>query len=47
MAYYMGQEPDLRERVIQYAWLDHAPLPWQVKAVWAHHRYVVARVRGA
>jgi len=44
MAYYMGQEPDLRERVLKYAWLDRAPLPWQGKAVWAHHRYVLARV---
>ncbi len=47
MAHYMGQEPDLRERVIRYAWLDHAPLPWQVKAVWAHHRYILARIPGA
>jgi hypothetical protein len=45
MAYYMGQEPDLRDRVIKYAWLDHAPLPWQVKAVWAHHRYLLGRVK--
>ncbi len=45
MAYYMGQEPDLRERVMKYAWLDHAPLPWQIKAVWAHHRYLVGRKR--
>lgn len=45
MAYYMGQEPDLRERVIKYAWLDHAPLPWQIKAVWAHHRYLLGRVK--
>lgn len=26
------------------AWLDHAPLPWQVKSIWAHHRYLVGRV---
>lgn len=45
MAYYMGEEPDLRERVMKYAWLDHAPLPWQVKSVWAHHRYLLGRVR--
>ena len=45
MAYYLGQEPDLYDRVIRYAWLDHAPLPWQVKAVWAHHRYLLGRVR--
>jgi hypothetical protein len=44
MAYYLGQEPDLYERVIRYAWLDHAPLPWQVKAIWAHHRYLLGRV---
>jgi SAM-dependent methyltransferase len=41
MAYYLGQQPDLYQRVMKYAWLDHAPLPWQVKLVWAHHRYVL------
>jgi SAM-dependent methyltransferase len=46
MAYYTGGQPDLRERVMKYAWLDHAPLPWQVKAIWAHHRYLVGRVVG-
>jgi hypothetical protein len=45
MAYYLGQEPELYDRVIRYAWLDHAPLPWQMKAVWAHHRYLLGRVR--
>ena len=45
MAYYLGQEPDLYDRVIKYAWLDHAPLPWQVKAVWAHHRYLLGKVK--
>jgi hypothetical protein len=42
MAYYLGQQPDLYERVMRYAWLDRAPIPWRIKAVWAHHRYVVA-----
>jgi hypothetical protein len=41
MAYYLGQQPDLYDRVMRYAWLDRAPIPWQIKAVWAHHRYVV------
>jgi hypothetical protein len=45
MAYYMGQEPELRQRVMKYAWLDHAPLPWQVKSIWAHHRYLLGRVK--
>ncbi len=44
MAYYLGQEPDLYDRVIKYAWLDHARLPWQLKAIWAHHRYLLGRV---
>ena len=41
MAYYLGQQPDLYERVMRYAWLDRARFPWRIKAVWAHHRYVV------
>ncbi len=41
MAYYTGQEPDLRDRVMRFAWLERAPLPWQVKAIWAHHRYLI------
>jgi hypothetical protein len=45
MAHYLGEQPDLYDRVIRYAWLDHAPLPWQMKAVWAHHRYLLCRVR--
>ncbi|HMQ53148.1 MAG TPA: class I SAM-dependent methyltransferase [Anaerolineae bacterium] len=44
MAYYLGQEPDLRERVMKYAWLDHAPVPWQLKTIWAHHRYVLGYI---
>jgi len=47
MAYYLGQQPDLRDRVIKYAWLDHAPLPWRIKAVWAHHRWLLGVVDGA
>lgn len=42
MDYYTGKNPGLRERVMRYAFLERLPLPWQVKAVWAHHRYVVA-----
>jgi hypothetical protein len=46
MAFYLGQEPDLYDRVMRYAWLDRAPIPWRIKAVWAHHRYVVG-VKGS
>jgi SAM-dependent methyltransferase len=44
MAYYLGEQPDLRERVMKYAWLDRVSLPWQLKTIWAHHRYVLGRV---
>lgn len=47
MAYYLGQQPDLYERVMRYAWLDRAPIPWRLKAVWAHHRYVVGEKTAA
>jgi hypothetical protein len=43
MAYYLGQQPDLYDQVMRYAWLDRSRLPWQVKSVWAHHRYLLAR----
>jgi hypothetical protein len=46
MAYYLGQQPDLYDRVMRYAWLDRAPVPWRIKAVWAHHRYVVGVKEG-
>jgi len=46
MAYYLGQEPDLYDRVMKHAWIDHAPIPWQLKTIWAHHRYVLGTVRG-
>jgi SAM-dependent methyltransferase len=44
MDYYLGRQPDLRERVMRYAFLDRAPLPWPIKAIWAHHRYIVGEV---
>ena len=44
MAYYLGQQPDLRERVMKYAWLDRAPIPWQLKTIWAHHRYILGEI---
>jgi SAM-dependent methyltransferase len=42
MDYYSGKNPGLHDKVMRYAFLERLPLPWQVKAVWAHHRYVVA-----
>lgn len=44
MAYYLGEQPELRDRVMKYAWFDHAPVPWQLKTIWAHHRYILGHV---
>jgi len=41
MAYYLGEQPELYDQVMKYAWLDRVRLPWQIKAVWAHHRYLL------
>lgn len=44
MAYYLGQQPDLYDQVMKHAWIDHAPIPWQLKTIWAHHRYALGVV---
>ncbi len=45
MDYYLGHRPELRAQIDKFTWLEHAPLPWQIKAVWAHHLYVLAKVK--
>ncbi len=45
MDYYLGKKPELKGQMDRYAFLERAPLPWQIKSIWAHHRYCVARVR--
>jgi hypothetical protein len=45
MDYYLGKQPDLYNRVMKYAWLERLPLPWRLKQVWAHHRWVLGRVK--
>ncbi len=47
MDYYLGRRPELKARIDRYTFLEHAPLPWQIKAIWAHHRYVLGKVREA
>ncbi len=44
MDYYLGRRPELKARIDRYTFLEHAPLPWQIKAIWAHHRYVLGQV---
>ena len=41
MAYYRGEQPDLKAQMDRYAVLERLPIPWQMKLVWAHHRYLL------
>jgi len=44
MDYYLGKRPELRQQIERYAFLDRAQWPWQIKALWAHHRYLLGGV---
>ena len=43
MEYYLGRQPDLYQQVMKHAWLERLGLPWQLKQVWAHHRWILGR----
>jgi hypothetical protein len=45
MDYYLGRDYDLYERVMKYAWLERWRLPWQIKQVWSHHRWLLGEKR--
>ncbi|MBI5303284.1 MAG: class I SAM-dependent methyltransferase [Chloroflexi bacterium] len=45
MDYYLGRRPELKAMIDRYTFLERAPIPWQIKAIWAHHRYVLGQVR--
>lgn len=38
--YYAGKDPSLKARVMRYAFLE-TTLPRPLKAIWAHHRFVL------
>jgi SAM-dependent methyltransferase len=41
MDYYLGKRPELKTMMERYTFLERLPLPWQLKTIWAHHRYVL------
>ncbi len=45
MDYYLGKRPELKEIVNGYAFLERIPLPWRLKVIWAHHRYLLGTKR--
>lgn len=45
MDYYLGKDHELHERVMKYAWLERLQLPWKIKQVWSHHRWLLGQKR--
>ena len=45
MDYYLGHRPELKAQIDKYTFIEHAPIPWQIKAIWAHHRYAMGKVK--
>ena len=45
MDYYLGHRPELKAQIDKYTFIEHAPIPWQIKAIWAHHRYALGKVK--
>jgi SAM-dependent methyltransferase len=45
MDYYKGKRSELRTIVDRYSFLERMPLPWRLKVIWAHHRYVLGSKR--
>jgi SAM-dependent methyltransferase len=43
MDYYLGNDYSLYPRVMKYARLEKWRLPWQLKQVWSHHRWVLGK----
>jgi SAM-dependent methyltransferase len=47
MDYYLGRRPELKAMIDKYTFIENAPLPWQIKAIWAHHRYALGQVKNS
>ncbi len=45
MDYYLGKDYDLYRRVMKYAWLERWRLPWKIKQIWSHHRWLLGQKR--
>lgn len=41
MRYYLGNDRGLKDKVERYSFLETMHVPWRLKALWAHHRYVI------
>ncbi len=41
MSYYLGKDCTLKKKVERFSFIEKMSIPWQFKALWAHHRYVI------
>jgi len=41
--YYTGKDPQLNKRLRKFMFIENSPLPSRLKALWAHHRYILAQ----
>lgn len=41
MRYYLGREPALKGKVERFSFLEKMSVPLQLKALWAHHKYLL------
>ena len=41
MSYYLGKDQALKQKVERFSFLEKMAVPWQLKALWAHHNYLL------
>ena len=41
MSYYLGRNQALKRKVERYSFLEKMRAPWQLKVLWAHHKYLL------
>lgn len=41
MSYYLGRDQALKSKVERFSFLEKISLPWKLKALWAHHNYLL------
>jgi len=41
VSYYLGKDRTVKERVERFSFIERSKLPLWLKALWAHHRYII------
>ncbi|MFH2059845.1 MAG: class I SAM-dependent methyltransferase [Pseudomonadota bacterium] len=41
VSYYRGKNQTLKQKIEKFSFIERLNIPWQLKALWAHHRYVI------